>query len=32
MDLRPAQIRLHIDQLVMHGVPVNDSAVLGDVI
>ena len=32
MDLRPAQIRLHIDELVMHGVPVGDRDALGEAI
>lgn len=30
MDLRPAHIRLHIDELVLNGVPVSDRDALGD--
>jgi hypothetical protein len=32
MDLKPAQIRLHIGELVMNGVPVSDPDALGDAI
>jgi hypothetical protein len=30
MDLRRAQIRLHIEELIVHGVPVGDGSALGD--
>ena len=32
MDLKPAEIRLHIDQLILSGVPVSDRDALGDAI
>ena len=32
MDLKPAQIRLHIGELVVNGVPVSDRDAFGDAI